>query len=64
MKIIRKNVRFQVLTEVKITMLFWVVKPCGLMGRYLDYNRWGGLGVPGEKRQKNSVARWFCYTAN
>jgi hypothetical protein len=30
-----KNVRFEVLTAVKMSMLvFWVVTSCGLVGRY------------------------------
>jgi hypothetical protein len=27
-----KNARFEVLTVVKLTMMFWVVSPCGLVG--------------------------------
>jgi hypothetical protein len=32
--------RFEVLTEVKLSMLvFWVVTPCGLVGRYQRFGR-------------------------
>jgi hypothetical protein len=27
-------VRFEVLTTAKVTMLFWIVTPCRLAGRY------------------------------
>jgi hypothetical protein len=30
-------VRFEVLTAVKKTMLFWVVTPCGLVGRHIRF---------------------------
>jgi hypothetical protein len=33
-----ESVRFEVLTAVKITMLFfWVVTPCGLISRYQSF---------------------------
>jgi hypothetical protein len=32
------DVKFEVLTAVKILMLvFWVVRPCGLVGRYQHF---------------------------
>jgi hypothetical protein len=33
-RIISKQVRFKVFTAVKMTMLFWVVSLCGLVGKY------------------------------
>jgi hypothetical protein len=34
----QKEVRFEVLTAMKVSMLvFWVVSPCGLIGRYQSF---------------------------
>jgi hypothetical protein len=38
-KIPSNNVRFEVLTAMKITMLFWVVTPCGPCGRYQHFRQ-------------------------
>jgi hypothetical protein len=58
--------RFEVLTAVKIAMFFWVVTPCGLVGRYQRFGETSlSLGVKcgdsphGVTTQKNNIVNEY-----
>jgi hypothetical protein len=46
-------VRFEVLMGVKISVFFWVMTPCGLVGRYQDFGEIYCLHPQGYLRRQN-----------
>jgi hypothetical protein len=54
-------VRFEVFTAVRIMMMmiFWVLAPCRLVGRYQRFGDTYCLHLQGAKKQKNIIIKYY-----